>query len=52
MCIRDSTQIVKGLNPGDRVIVEFDLESETGGGFQMGAGSGVFSSFFGFVGRR
>jgi len=46
------TQIVKGLNPGDRVIVEFDLESETGGGFQMGAGSGVFSSFFGFVGRR
>ncbi|MBN1658616.1 MAG: hypothetical protein JXA93_09460, partial [Anaerolineae bacterium] len=39
------TQIVKGLNAGDQVIVEYDTTSTTSN-FRMG-GSGLFSGLFG-----
>jgi HlyD family secretion protein len=43
------TQILKGLNAGDQVLVELDV-SGSQGNFQRG--TGVFSNFFGFMGRR
>ena len=41
------TQIVKGLNEGDQVIVEYDTESNTTGGLPMGGGlfSGLLGGF-------
>jgi len=44
------TQIVKGLNAGDQVIVQLDSTSSTGN-FQNG-NSSVFSSIFRFMGGR
>jgi HlyD family secretion protein len=43
------TQVLKGLNVGDQVLVELDL-GDSGGNSQRG--TGVFSNFFGFMGRR
>ncbi len=43
------TQVVKGLNAGDQVIVKLDA-GDSDGGFQRG--TGVFSGIFGFMGRR
>jgi HlyD family secretion protein len=35
------TQVIKGLNAGDQVIVEYDTESETDGMFEMGGPGGM-----------
>jgi len=45
------TQIVKGLNAGDQVIVQLESTDSTTGFGQQGGG-GMFSGIFSFMGRR